>query len=126
MTKKKAVITVELVDENIANSNEAIAQDLLKWFRDEAVPAPLVEDVKKLLFRSFKRRIGLRSLLGSTLLTRWLRSTRTAETVRACCALQILRHFLTCATLYTFNSCSGLFRERFYEGQVNIWNSECA
>jgi hypothetical protein len=47
MTKKKAVITVELVDENIANSNEAIAQDLLKWFRDEAVPAPWVKDVKK-------------------------------------------------------------------------------
>ena len=47
MTKKKADITVELVDENIANSNEVIAQDLLKWFRNEAVPAPWVKDVKK-------------------------------------------------------------------------------
>jgi hypothetical protein len=53
MTKKKAVITVELVDENIANSNEAIAQDLLKWFRDEAVPAPWVKDVKKVVVQEF-------------------------------------------------------------------------
>jgi hypothetical protein len=79
-----------------------------------------------LLLKSFKRRIGLRSLLESTLLTRWLGSTRTAETVRACGALQILRPFPTYATSYTFNSCFGLFRERFYEGQISIWNSECA
>jgi hypothetical protein len=47
MTRKKAVITVELVDESLANSNEAIAEDLLKWLQDEAVPAPWVKDVKK-------------------------------------------------------------------------------
>jgi hypothetical protein len=53
MTRKKAVITVELVDESIMNSNEAIAQDLLKWFRDEAVPAPWVKDVKKVVVKEF-------------------------------------------------------------------------
>ena len=46
MANKKAVITVELVNESLANSNEAIAEDLLKWFREEAVPAPWVKDVK--------------------------------------------------------------------------------
>jgi hypothetical protein len=53
MTRKKAVITVELVDESIANSNEAIAEDLLKWFQDEAVAAPWVKDVKKVVVQEF-------------------------------------------------------------------------
>ncbi len=53
MTKKKAVITFELVDESLANSNEAIAQDLLKWFREEAVPAPWVKDVKAVVVQEF-------------------------------------------------------------------------
>jgi hypothetical protein len=53
MTKKKAVIIVELVDGNIANSNEVIAQDLLNWFRDEAVPPPWVKDVKKVVVQEF-------------------------------------------------------------------------
>jgi hypothetical protein len=53
MTKKKAVITVELVNESFANSNEAIAKDLLKWFQDEAVPAPWVKDVKKVVVQEF-------------------------------------------------------------------------
>ena len=53
MTKKKAVITFELVDESIANSKEAIAEDLLKWFRDEAVPVPLVKDIKKVVVQEF-------------------------------------------------------------------------
>jgi hypothetical protein len=53
MTKKKAVITVELVDESLANSNEAIAEELLKWFREEAVPAPWVKDVKTVVIQEF-------------------------------------------------------------------------
>jgi hypothetical protein len=53
MTKKKAVITVELVDESIANSNEAIAEDLLKWFREEVVPAPWVKEVKTVVVQEF-------------------------------------------------------------------------
>jgi hypothetical protein len=53
MTNKKAVITFELVNESIANSNEAIAEDLLKWFRNEAVPAPWVKDVKTVVIQEF-------------------------------------------------------------------------
>jgi len=53
MTKKKAVITVELVDESLANSNEAIAEDLLKWFQEEAVPAPWVKNVKTVVVQDF-------------------------------------------------------------------------
>jgi hypothetical protein len=53
MTKKKAVITVELVDESIVSSNEAIAEELLKWFQDEAVPAPWVKDVKTVVVQEF-------------------------------------------------------------------------
>jgi hypothetical protein len=53
MTRKKAVITVELVDESLANSNDALAEELLKWFRDEAVPAPWVKDVKKVVVQDY-------------------------------------------------------------------------
>ena len=53
MTRKKAVITVELVDESLENSNDAIAEELLKWFRDEAVPAPWVKDVKKVVVQDY-------------------------------------------------------------------------
>jgi hypothetical protein len=44
---KKAIVTFELVDESVENSNDAIAEELLKWFRDEAVPAPWVKEIKK-------------------------------------------------------------------------------
>jgi hypothetical protein len=53
MAKKKAVITFELINESLANSNEAIAEDLLKWFRDEAVPTPWVKDVKAVVIQEF-------------------------------------------------------------------------
>jgi hypothetical protein len=53
MAKKKAVITFELVNESLANSNEAIAEDLLKWFQNEAVPAPWVKDVKTVVIQEF-------------------------------------------------------------------------
>jgi hypothetical protein len=45
--RKMAIITFELVDESVENPNSAIAEELLKWFRDEGVPAPWVKDVKK-------------------------------------------------------------------------------
>jgi len=53
MTKKKAVITVKPVDESLANSNEAIAEDLLKWFQEEAVPAPWVKNAKTVVVQDF-------------------------------------------------------------------------
>jgi hypothetical protein len=50
---KVAVVTVELVDASIAESNNAIAKELLEWFRDEAVPAPWVKVVKKVVVGGF-------------------------------------------------------------------------
>jgi len=42
---KKAVVIVELVDESLANSNNAIADEILRWFADEALLAPWVKKV---------------------------------------------------------------------------------
>jgi hypothetical protein len=42
--KKKALISVKLVDESSVNSNETIAEELLKWFL-EVLPAPWVKKV---------------------------------------------------------------------------------
>jgi hypothetical protein len=43
---KKAVIILELVDESVTSSNRTIAEELLKWFKEEALPAPWVKEVK--------------------------------------------------------------------------------
>ena len=50
---KREIITVELVDESFAHSNGAIADELLKWFRDEAVPAPWVKEIKTVVVQNF-------------------------------------------------------------------------
>ena len=42
---KKAVVIVELVDESIARSNSAIAEEMFRWFMDEALFAPWVKKV---------------------------------------------------------------------------------
>ena len=46
MKRKKAIITVELVDESIAEADEKIAQELLDWFREETISIPWVKDVE--------------------------------------------------------------------------------
>jgi hypothetical protein len=46
---KMAVVTVELVDASIAESNSEIAEELLEWFKNEAVPAPWIKKVKKVV-----------------------------------------------------------------------------
>ncbi|MBT0159102.1 hypothetical protein G4O51_03870 [Candidatus Bathyarchaeota archaeon A05DMB-2] len=46
MSRKAAVITFELVDESVGSSNRVIADDLLKWFNEEALPAPWVKKVR--------------------------------------------------------------------------------
>jgi hypothetical protein len=48
---KTAVITVELVDESLASSNSATAEEMLKWFKDEALPAPWIKTVKAITVR---------------------------------------------------------------------------
>jgi hypothetical protein len=46
---KKAIITVELVDESLGHSNSAIAEELLKWFMEEALPAPWIKEIKRIV-----------------------------------------------------------------------------
>jgi len=46
---KKAIITVKLVDESLGHSNSAIAEELLRWFMEEALPAPWVKEVEKIV-----------------------------------------------------------------------------
>jgi hypothetical protein len=48
---KKAIITVELVDESLGYSNNAIAEELLRWFTEEAMPAPWVKEIKKIVLQ---------------------------------------------------------------------------
>jgi hypothetical protein len=50
---KVAVVTVELVDASITESNDAIAEELVDWFKNEAVPAPWVKEVKKVVVEGF-------------------------------------------------------------------------
>ncbi len=44
--QKRAVITVRLVDESVANSNGTIAEEVLKWFRENSLPPPWVKEVE--------------------------------------------------------------------------------
>jgi hypothetical protein len=46
---KMVVITFELVDESVIVSSGAIAEEMLKWFKEEAVPAPWVKEIKKVV-----------------------------------------------------------------------------
>ena len=46
MKKRKAVVTVELVDESSEEENSKIAQELLDWFREDAVLIPWVKSVE--------------------------------------------------------------------------------
>jgi len=46
MKRKRAIITVELVDESFEEANEKITQEMLKWFREGAISIPWVKDVK--------------------------------------------------------------------------------
>jgi hypothetical protein len=50
---KRAIITVELVDESLMNSNGAIAEEILEWLRGEAVPAPWVKEIRKVNVQEF-------------------------------------------------------------------------
>jgi hypothetical protein len=53
MKRKRAVITVELVDESVGTKNDSIAEDLLNWFREDSVPAPWVKDVKIVVVQEY-------------------------------------------------------------------------
>jgi hypothetical protein len=51
MRTKKAIITVELVDESIEEKNEKIEQELLDWFQENTVSIPWVKDVKEITLK---------------------------------------------------------------------------
>ena len=49
---KKAVITVELVNASVTSSNSEIAEEMLQWFKDQALPAPWVKEVKTVIVQN--------------------------------------------------------------------------
>jgi hypothetical protein len=48
---KKVIITAELVDESLTCANSTINEDLVKWFRDESVPAPWIKEIKTIVVK---------------------------------------------------------------------------
>jgi hypothetical protein len=48
---KKAIITVRLVDESVINSNDTIAEEMLAWLLEDALPAPWVKEVDHIIVR---------------------------------------------------------------------------
>jgi hypothetical protein len=55
MKVKKAVITVELVSESLLEPDKKIVQELMEWFREDAVSAPWIKDVKSITVRTTGR-----------------------------------------------------------------------
>lgn len=51
MGRKKAVVTVELVDESAKESDERITQELLDWFKDDSNVVPWVKSVKRIVLQ---------------------------------------------------------------------------
>jgi hypothetical protein len=49
---KLAVVSFELVDESFAFSDGAVAEELLRWFR-ESVAVPWVKEVRRVVVRRF-------------------------------------------------------------------------
>ncbi|MCD6431528.1 hypothetical protein J7L33_02345 [Candidatus Bathyarchaeota archaeon] len=49
MKKKRAIITLELVDESIEEENDKIKQELLKWLREDAAFIPWVKNIKNVI-----------------------------------------------------------------------------
>jgi hypothetical protein len=47
MKRKKAIITIELVDESILEADKEIERELLEWFREDA-HVPWLRDVKNI------------------------------------------------------------------------------
>lgn len=46
MRKKRAIVILELIDESLVERNDLLAQELLAWFKEDAVSAPWIRDVK--------------------------------------------------------------------------------
>jgi hypothetical protein len=52
MRRKKAIITVELVDESVEESDKGIELELLEWFREDSF-IPWVKDVKDVTVKDY-------------------------------------------------------------------------
>jgi len=48
MKRKRAIITVELVDESVKEADEKIKRELLVWLREDAISIPWVKNVKNI------------------------------------------------------------------------------
>jgi len=51
MKRKKALITVKLVDESIMESNASIAKELMDWFQESTVSIPWVKEVETIVVK---------------------------------------------------------------------------
>lgn len=48
MTRKRAVITLVLVNESVNETDEEIKRELLEWFSEDAISIPWVKEVKNI------------------------------------------------------------------------------
>ena len=52
MKRKKAIITFELVDESVEETDKRIEEELRNWLQEDAVTIPWVRDVKDVTMKS--------------------------------------------------------------------------
>jgi hypothetical protein len=55
MGKKKAIITVELVEESAEEADEKIAKELINWLKEDVISIPWVKEVKGVTVKDCKR-----------------------------------------------------------------------
>jgi hypothetical protein len=46
MKKKNALITFELIDESITEGDGKIMQEILDWFKEDAIAIPWIKEVR--------------------------------------------------------------------------------
>jgi diketogulonate reductase-like aldo/keto reductase len=51
MKTKKAIITLELIDESVDETDKKIAQELLNWLLEDAISIPWVKSVKDVIVK---------------------------------------------------------------------------
>lgn len=52
MKRKTVIITLELVDESIEETDKRIAQELLNWFQEDVVSIPWVKNIKDIAVKN--------------------------------------------------------------------------
>lgn len=50
--RKKAVVTFELVDESVEETDKKIEEELRNWLQEDAITIPWVKDVKDVSVKS--------------------------------------------------------------------------